>query len=279
MSLSINTNITSIAAQRSLSSNTTNLNKSMQKLSSGLRINQASDDAAGLTISEKFKSQYRGMDVAQSNAQDATNLLSNAEGDLSVIQDNLQRVRDLTVQAANDTNSTAEREAIQAEVTARISEIDRLAESSNFNGIKLLNGDNSAGLSFQIGANSDTDTNQIKATVFDSAKSSALGITTSAGAALGSASAAAAFLDEVDDAIKNVSTRRSDIGSLQNRLDSQVQSLSISSENLKAADSRVRDVDVAKESAKFAKSQILQQASLSILAQANQSPQMALKLI
>src|SRR3989339_355871 len=259
MGLVVNTNVQSLVAQRSLSKSTGNLNSSMEKLSTGLRINKASDDAAGLIISETLNAQHRGADVAKSNAQDAVNLLQVAEGDLSVIQDNLQRVRELSVQAANDTNSSSERTAIQGEITARLGEIDRISDNSEFNGKKLLDG--SAGtLSFQVGANSSSE-NQITADVFGASDHNTLGITTDE-ATLDTAATAAAFIDQVDTALNAVSTRRSDIGSIQNRLGSTVESLSITSENLKASESRIRDVDVASESSKMIKSQILQQASV-----------------
>ena len=276
MGLVINTNMQSLVAQRSLSENTSSLNTSMQRLSTGFRINRAADDAAGLSISETLRSQYRGADVAKTNAQDAINLLQTAEGDLSVVQDNLQRVRELTVQAANDTNSSSERVAIQGEIQARMDEIQRLSDGSQFNGKKLLDG--TAGtLTFQIGANSSSE-NQVQASVFGDADATALGITMDVDE-LSTAAKAATFLNHVDSAIANVSERRSDIGSMQNRLESTIESLTITSENLKASESRIRDVDVAKESASMMKSQILQQASVSILAQANQAPGLAMSLI
>lgn len=276
MSLVINTNLQSLVAQRSLNRNTTDLNKSMERLSTGYRINRAADDAAGLVISETLKAQYRGADVAKSNAQSAINLLQVAEGDLSVMHDNLQRVRELAIIAANDSNSSAERSAIQSEISARLGEIDRMSDVSSFNGKNLLDG-TAGSLTFQVGAGSSSD-NQITADVFGDADSAALGVTTDP-ATLTTAAAAASFIDEIDTAISNVSTRRSDIGSIQNRLDSTIESLTINSENLQAAHSRIRDVDVAKESSSLIKNQILQQASLTMLSQANQAPGLAMSLI
>ena len=276
MGLVINTNMQSLVAQRSLSHNTNSLNTSMQRLSTGYRINRAADDAAGLSISETLRSQFRGAEVAKNNAADAINLLQTAEGDLSVMHENLQRIRELTVRAANDTNSSAERTAIQGEIQDRMDEIQRLSDGSQFNGIKLLDG--SAGtLTFQIGANSSSE-NQIQANVFGDADGTALGITMDIDE-LSTAAKAATFLNHVDSAIANVSDRRSNIGSLQNRLDSTIESLTIASENLQSAESRIRDVDVAGESADMVKSQILQQATISILAQANQAPGLAMSLI
>ena len=279
MGIVINTNLSSLVAQRSLTSSTAKVNSSLEKLSTGKRINHVADDAAGYSISQRFQSQYRGADVAKANAQDGINMLQTAEGDLSTIQDNLQRVRDLTVQASSDTLGSAERQAIQYEIETRLEEVDRLAEGSSFNGKKLLNGENEDGLSIQIGANSDADTNRLTMDVFDSAKSDALGITTDVSSAMGSSESASSFLDEIDTAISNVSDRQTKIGSMQNRLESSIQSLSITSENLKAADSRIMDVDIAEEAANLTKNQILQQASISILAQANQAPSMALNLL
>lgn len=276
MGLVINTNLESLVAQRSLNRNTNNLNKSMERLSTGFRINRAADDAAGLVISETLKAQYRGADVAKSNAQGAINLLQVAEGDLSVMHENLQRVRELAIIAANDTNSTAERSALQSEISARLGEIDRMSDVSSFNGKNLLDG--TAGtLIFQVGAGSSSN-NQITADVFGDSDSAALGITTDP-TTLTTAASAASFIDEVDTAIANISSRRSSIGSIQNRLDSTIESLTINSENLKSAHSRIRDVDVAQESSNLVQSQILQQASLTLLSQANQAPALAMSLI
>lgn len=279
MGLVINTNVGALTASRNLTNNTNNLNTSMERLSTGFRINRAADDAAGLTISETLKAQHRGADVAKANAQDGINMLQTAEGDLAVIQENLHRIRDLTVQAANDTNTSADRNAIVSEVDARVKEINRLAGGSKFNNINLLDGSSSS-IKLQIGFSSDTSVSQMDIkTPFKDATASGLGISTAVSTALAKATAAADFLDEVDSAIKTVSTRRSEIGSWQNRLGSTIQSLSITSENIQASESRIRDVDVAKEAASMSKSQILQQASLSLLSQANQAPGLALSLV
>ena len=281
MSIVVNTNVSSILVQRSLQFATQNISKSLEKLSTGYRINKAADDAAGLTISESLKSQARGAQVASSNAQAGINLLQTAEGDLSIIQDNLQRIRDLAVQAANGTNGSAERAAIQSEVQQRVNEIDRISSSSSFNQIKLLDGTSSS-LSLQIGANAVASLNSISITdgtnPLASADSSALSIS-GVSAAFASTAAAASYIGSIDTAINTVSTRRSSIGSIQNRLESAITSLNIQFENMSAAGSRIRDVDVAKESATLTKSQILQQASATLLAQANQSPAIALSLI
>lgn len=282
MSIVVNTNVSSILVQRSLKTSTSAIQSSLEKLSTGYRINKAADDAAGLTISESLKAQGRGSLVAAANAQTGINLLQTAEGDLAIIQDNLQRIRDLAVQAANGTNGSAERTAIQSEVQQRVTEINRLSDSSAFNGIKLLDGSSSE-LSLQIGANSNPSLNSTSITSgtnpLGKADVSSLGMTTALSTAFNTTGAAASFISQVDTAISTVSERRSTIGSLQNRLESAIQSLNIQYENMSASESRIRDVDVASEAAKLTKNQILQQASASLLAQANQSPSIALSLI
>jgi len=285
MGIVVNTNVNSILVQRSLGTSTTEIGKSLQRLSTGSRINKAADDAAGLTISESLRSQARGSQVASQNAQAGVNLLQTAEGDLGIIQDNLQRIRDLAVQAANDTNGSSERTAIESEVQQRLDEITRLSTASKFNTIGLLDGSAST-LSLQIGANSDADTNAINVSTGTvnplanaAASAGGLDIEITAGTTFATASAASAYIDTIDTAISDVSERRSTIGSIQNRLDSAIQSLSIKYENMSASESRIRDVDVSKEAAALTKNQILQQASAQLLAQANQAPQVALSLI
>jgi len=282
MSIVVNTNVSSILVQRSLTNSTNSIQDSLQKLSTGYRINKAADDAAGLTISEGLRAQARGAEVASNNAQTGVNLLQTAEGDLAIIQENLQRIRDLAVQAANGTNGSAERTAIQSEVTQRVTEIDRIANSSTFNGIELLSGGQST-LSLQIGANSTASLNSISITggstnPLAAATASDLGLS-AVSTGFASASAAATFISSVDDAINAVSSRRSTIGSLQNRLESAIESLNIQYENMSASESRIRDVDVADEAATLTKNQILQQSAAQLLAQANQSPSIALSLI
>jgi flagellin len=283
MSLVVNTNVSSIIVQRSLSNSTHSIQESLNKLSTGYKINKAADDAAGLTISEGLKAQARGAKTAANNAQSGINLLQTAEGDLAIIQDNLQRIRDLTVQAANGTNGSAERKAIQAEVSERVTEINRLAQSSQFNNIKLLDGTNTK-VALQIGPNAGT-LNVITigggtgTSPLSKATASSLGITTALGTAFGTAAKANSFISEIDKAISAVSARRSTIGSLQNRLESAIQSLNVQYENMSASESRIRDVDVADEAANLTKNQILQQSAAQLLAQANQAPSIALSLI
>jgi len=278
MSIVVNTNIDSILVQRSLVKATAGISRSIERLSTGYRINNAADDAAGLTISEGLAAQARGSTVASDNAQTGINLLQTAEGDLSIIQDNLQRIRDLTVQAANGAYGTEERIAIEKEVVARLKEINRLANSSKFNSINLLNGEGT-NLVLQIGPNTEASFNSLDiGGPLSKATYTSLGIV-SLDTAYSTSASAASFLREIDIAIKAVSERRSEIGSLQNRLESTIDSLEIKSQNLEAAESRIRDVDIADEASNLAKNQILQQASSSLLAQANQAPAIALSLI
>lgn len=286
MGLIINTNIPSLIAQRNLSQNTMNLNKSLEKLASGYKINRAADDAAGLSISENLRGQIRGTEKAVANTQDGINILQIAEGALSVIAENLQRIRELTVQAANDTNATSERKAIALEVDARLKDIDRIALTTKGNNVYLLNG-NSSQFTLQIGANGAALTNTITVgQIFTKSTSTAIGaivtatsITAAAGGAYNSGGTCRSFLTQVDNAINNVFNRRSALGAYQNRLESTIQSLTITIENLKSSESRIRNVDIAAETAILTRNQILQQASTSILAQANQTPALAMKLL
>lgn len=284
MGLIVNTNIASMNAQRMLNTNTKGLEHSFEKLSSGLRINRAADDAAGLSISENMRTQTRGMAQAINNAEDGVNLLQVAEGGLSVITDNLQRIRELTVQAANDTNSSTERTAIASEVDQRLKDITRIAGSLKFNNINLLDG-TATTTTLQIGANSAAATNALTVGgVLKDSAASALGFTMSSITASGTGAYASGgnirtFLDTIDSALSTVFTRRSEIGALQNRLSSTIESLSITKENLSSSESRIRDLDIASETARMTRNQILQQSSLSILTQANQAPQMALRLL
>lgn len=283
MSIVVNTNVSSFLVQRSLTASSTGIGKSLERLSTGYRINKAADDAAGLTISETLKAQARGATTALTNAQTSTNLLQTAEGDLSIIQDNLQRIRDLTIQAANGTNGTAERSAIQGEVQQRVEEISRIAKSSKFNTINLLDGTNTS-LTTQIGPNSTASLNSLTiGSPLTSATSTALSLNNNTNTLLGTkydtAVHAGSFISVIDTAISTVSSSRSTIGSLQNRLESAIKSLAIKQENMLASESRIRDVDVAQEAATLTRNQILQQASASLLAQANQAPAIALSLI
>ncbi len=273
----INHNMNALNAHRNMGINTTASGKSMEKLSSGLRINRAGDDAAGLSISEKMRGQIRGLDQASRNSQDGISMIQTAEGSLQETQSILQRMRELAVQAANDTNVTVDRAAIQSELTSLTSEIDRIAKTTQFNEKDLLNGNlATSGAKLQIGANADANlTLEIK---IKDMSSSALKITNT-NVKVTTHDEAQTSITSINDAIKAVSTQRSELGAAQNRLEHTVANLDNASENLTAAESRVRDVDMAKEMMSFSKNNILQQAAQAMLAQANQQPQGVLQLL
>ena len=288
MPIFINTNVTSIVAQRNLANNTEKLNQSLERLSSGYRINRAADDAAGLTISENLKSQINGINTALQNAQDGISILQITEGTMSVMTDNLQRIRELTVQAANDTNARAQRSAIESEIQARLEDNQRIVKAASFNGIKLLTG-SATNARLQIGAESTLSTNTLNITsalaTTTATAMGVLGAATSAGFTTISAiqfttgSVARKFLNDVSAALNQISARRAKVGAMQNELNSTVQNLQLSNQNFTASESRIRDLDVASETARLTQLQILQQASISILSQANQTPNLVLKLL
>ena len=284
MGLVVNTNLPSLIAQRNLLNNSSKVSKSMEKLSSGLRINRASDDAAGLSISETLRTQIRGNKQAIANAQDGINILQVAEGGLSVVGENLQRIRELTVQAANDTNASNERTAIAQEVNQRMEDINRIATTLKFNTVTLLDG-SAANFTLQIGANDNAAENTLVIgdallTSTITALSLSFGlVTVSAGGYFQSGSTARNFLATVSDAITELQSIRGLIGAYQNRLESTVESLNIAMENITATESQIRDLDIAEETANMTKNQILQQAALGVLAQANQAPTLALSLL
>jgi flagellin len=285
MALVINTNVPSLIAQRYLAYNTKTLNRSLEKLASGYKINKAADDAAGLSISETLRTQIRGTKQAISNTQDGVNILQIGEGAFATISENLQRVRELTIQAANDTNSSTERRAVAQEVYQRLQDIDRIANTTRGSNVFLLDG-NMSSFYLQIGANSNVGTNALDISpVFQNSKTTALGIsatlsiTAGAGGVFQSGGSCRSFLDVIDVAIENVSSRRSQLGALQNRLESTVDNQSIFVENLLTTESRIRNLDLASETATLTKQQILQQASVSVLSQANSAPNLAMQLL
>lgn len=274
MGLQVNTNVAALNAYRHLSSTQSTMNTSLERLSSGLRINRAADDAAGLAISEKLRAQTSGLGQASANAQDAISLVQTAEGALNETHSILQRMRQLAVQSSNDTNTADDRDAIQKEVTALNDELDRIASTTQFNGQNLLDGTGgtAGSFTFQIGANSG----QTVTVAFAEADTTTLGtdaldVSTQAGAATA--------LTAIDAAITTVSGDRADLGAVQNRLQHTINSLSVAAENAAAAESRIRDTDMAKEMSSFSRSQILSQAGVSMLAQANSAPQSVLKLL
>ncbi|MFB4351999.1 flagellin [Microbacterium sp. LWO14-1.2] len=273
MGLQIATNVGALNAYRNLSVNQNDVSKSLEKLSSGLRINRAADDAAGLAISEGLRSQVNGLNVAARNAQDGISVIQTAEGALTEVHSILQRVRDLAVQAGNDSNNTASRTAIKTEITALGDELTRVAASTNFNGIKLL--DSAGTLTFQVGAGSEATEDQIAVTLTNF---STLGATIG-GVDVSSAATSLAAIDTIDTQIAAVSTARAGFGAVQNRFESTINSLQVSAENLSAAKSRIADTDMAAEMVKYTASNILQQAGTAMLAQANQSGQGVLQLL
>lgn len=266
----INQNAAAFNAWRNLGVTDGQMNKSLEKLSSGLRINRAADDAAGLAVSEKMRSQVRGYMQAMRNAQDGISLIQTAEGALNETHSVLQRMRELAVQAASDTLTDTDRGQLQSEVTQLIAEIERIATTTTFNTKALLDGTFSGDLHVGPGA-----TNTIAVTIADM-DSTALAINASTVATKAGATAA---ITSVDAAIGTVSTARATLGAQQNRLEHTVASLGVSAENLQAAESRIRDVDMALEMTQFTRSQILIQAGTAMLAQANSKPQSVLQLL
>jgi flagellin len=267
MSLRINNNIEALDAHRRLAASSTKLSKSMEKLSSGSRINHAADDAAGLAISERMRGQIRGLAQAQRNIQDGVSLVQTAEGNLDEVHSMLQRVRELAVQYKNGTLSAANQTAIQSEVNQLVSEIERIGSSAKFNGISLLSDDTSL-VTFQVGAN---DNEIITVSLISLTQ-------TTASASLLDLSDAS-ILSTIDSAIDAISNARAEFGAVQNRLEHALNVTSTYHENLVGAESRIRDVDMAEEMVELTKQQILQQAGQAMLGQANQAPQSVLQLL
>jgi flagellin len=275
MGLRIQNNVEAFNAHRQLTGTSSKAAKAMEKLSSGYRVNRAADDAAGLAISEKMRGQIGGLAQAQRNAQDGVSLVQTAEGALNEVHSMLQRVRDLKVQYSNGTLDTDDKASIVAEVKQLASEITEISTKTEFNGIKLLNGSGGSGgtISFQVGANTGET---VSVTTKDIAGASGTGAIDGIS---GTAGWEAVSLDDIDTAINNVSTIRSDFGAVQNRLEHRLNNLATYQENLVASESRIRDVDMASEMVNFTKLGILQQAGTSMLAQANQAPQNVLSLL
>ena len=275
MSLTVNTNVAALNAYRNLSGTQGSLGSSLEKLSSGFRINRAADDAAGLAISEGMRSQIGGMKQAVRNAQDGISLVQTAEGALQEVHSILQRMRDLSVQGANDTNNTAARSNIATEMSQLSEELGRIAESTEFNGTKLLDGSATA-LNFQVGAAGNTTSaitvDLTQANVSTIASTVSLLTVDTHGNAQDAISA-------IDTEISNVSTARAELGAYQNRFDHTIKNLNVAVENLSASESRIRDTDMAQEMMNFTRSQILSQAGTAMLAQANQVPQGVLRLL
>jgi flagellin len=285
MSQTINTNLVSLNAQRHLSSSQASLSTAMQRLSSGMRVNSAKDDAAGLAIAERMNSQVRGMNVAIRNANDGISMAQVGEGALGKVSDMLQRMRELAVQAANGTNTTTDRDSLNNEYLALSSEAARTLSGTQFNGASILaTTDNSV---FQVGANTSSTLDQISMAGFD--WTSVAEITTAVGAAVGTdpttavagtdGTFATAAITAIDLAIEKINGQRSSFGAMQNRFDNVVSNLMVSSENQTAARSRIMDADYATETSNLSRAQILQQAGNAMVAQANQLPQQVLSLL
>ncbi|MCY7294536.1 flagellin N-terminal helical domain-containing protein [Alteromonas sp. a30] len=273
MGLFVNTNVSSLNAQRQLFNSGTQLSTSFERLSSGFRINSAADDAAGLQISDRLTSQVQGLNQAVRNANDAISLSQTAEGALQEVTQSLQRIRQLAVQSQNGINSSADRTALQSEVSALKQEISRIAQNTQFAGNNILDGSFSA--AFLVGANAG-QTISVNISRSGGFGASGLGLSNTT---VGTAQGASAAIASIDSAISSIGSTRADLGALQNRFQSTIRNLSNVSENLSGARSRVRDTDFATETAELTRNQIIQQASISVLSQANQRPQSALSLL
>ena len=269
----INNNIAALNAYRNTNDVNTRVDKTMEKLSSGLRINKAGDDAAGLAISEKMRGQVKGLDMATKNAQNGISMIQTSEGALNESHSIIQRMRELAVQAANDTNTDEDRQKLQLEGTQLVEELDRIASTTEFNTRTLMDGEYKGdGLKFHIGANKDQNV-ELK---FSDMKAKALGIEDFN---IEDGKKANEAIEKVNGALETVSSERAKLGATQNRLEHTINNLRVSSENLQAAESRIRDADMANEMVKFSKDRIISQSGTAMLAQANTAPQSVLQLL
>ncbi len=274
MGLRVNTNSTSINAQRNLATVTEKLSGNFRRLSTGLRISSASDDAAGLAISERLRSQIRSLDQAKRNANDGISLVQTAEGALNEVSSILTRLRELAVQSSNGSVSNQDKETLDEEFQSLVNEINRIGRSTEFSGIKLLDGTSSS-VNFQVGFGTTSGIDTISVSL-SAALSTSLALNS---LDIGSGGTTTTAITNIDAAINTVSSLRGSLGAVQNRLGSTINNLAIQTENLSAAESRIRDVDVAFETAQLTRNSILQQASISVLSQANALPQSALRLL
>ncbi|MFO0635124.1 MAG: flagellin [Nannocystaceae bacterium] len=274
MSISVRTNVSSLTAQGNLSKTSADLQKSISRLSSGLRVESAADDAAGLAISEDFKASIRSLNQARRNANDGVSMIQTADGSLKEIGGLLTRMRELSVQSRNGTINTQQRGYLNDEFGQLRSEVDRIVNTTEFNGVDLLDGSQATGLAFQVGKDTSSD-DRLTISIATSS-SSALGLSSST---ISSTSGADAAITALDTAIQSISTRRAGLGAMQNRLATTMSNLDTYATNLSAANSRIVDVDVAEETANLTKNQILMQAGTAMLAQANQGPSSALQLL
>jgi flagellin len=274
MALRINANVASLNAQKNLSNVTGRLGKSFERLSSGLRINRAGDDAAGLAISERMRADVRSFRQAERNANDGVSLIQTAEGALNEVNGLLGRMRELAVQSASGTLSSSDKDALDAEFQQLQSEIDRIAQASEFNSTNLLDGVTTS-VTLQVGANTTSGVDTLDVTL-ESIRSTDLGVDS---LDIGDGGDTDAAISSIDAAILSVTDFRGNLGAVQNRLESTITNLQVTTENLVAAESRIRDVDVAAETAELTRNSIIQQAALAILGQANIQPQQALSLL
>ena len=291
MALTINTNLSSMLVQSNLTKATSSLNQAIERMTTGYKINHASDNAAGYSIARNWEAQLGSLDVAADNAATGADMLSTLEDTYALVSSHVQRVRDLTEQAANGTYATSSRQAIQAEIQARLDEIDRIAANCEFNGIKMMTGtgvDPDDGLDIQVGINGDANSRiNLAADLFADGSVKGLFDVNEANAAklakqcagLEEGTTASSKLTAIDAVIKKISNRITTLGAAQNRLESAIESIGVQSENITSSLSTLRDADVATESSKYIQAQILQQASATLLATANQTPSIALNLL
>ena len=296
MALTINTNISSIVAQRNLTNATLSLNQAIERMTTGYKINHASDNAAGYSIARNWETQLGSLDVAADNAATGADMLTTLEDTYSLLTDHLQRVRDLTEQAANGTYGTQSLQAIQSEITARLEEVDRISKNCEFNGLKMMTGDMSS-ISLQVGLYSDADSRIVLSDDLFKDASVQTMFETYGGEADGSREVIArkcaglndagttivggqnAMLGVIDKVINEISARVTTLGSAQNRIDSAIESIGVQSENITSSLSTLRDADIAEESSNYIQAQILQQAAATLLSTANQTPSIALNLL
>ena len=279
MAITVNTNMAALAAQNALNKSTSKMNTAMERMTTGYKINSSKDDAAGLAVSNKLEYKVSSLKVAQNNAQMGASMLDTMEGVMTTINDNLTRIRDLTEQAANGTYGSDALTAITTEVNARIAEIDRIANSAEFNGKKILDGSTKS-VTLQVGINGDANSQiTLDASVFQSAKKADLGLTDVDWAKKDGDATARAYLETVDKAIEKITNAKTAIGGKQAAITSAMESAQVMQTNLKSANSLIKDADIAEESSNYIKNQILQQTSASLLATANQAPSIALNLV
>ena len=300
MALTINTNISSLIVQSNLEKATSSLNQAIERMTTGYKINRAADNAAGFSIATNWETQLGSLDVAADNAATGADMLTTLEDTYSLVTNHLQRVRDLTEQAANGTYGTDSLKAIEAEITARLEEIDRIADNCEFNGRNMMDGTITAAINLQVGLYNDPSSKiELKQTLFESAKVGVLfkdnGVTTLTGteateeadrqalaklcAGTSTGANPSALLENIDKVIYEISSRQTTLGAARNRIDSAIESISVQSENILSSLSTLRDADVAEESSNYLQAQILQQASATLLATANQTPSIALNLL